>query len=106
MDACYKLTWPVSSVFLAEAWTVLYGLRFAAELGFHHLFLESDSCTIINKLNNSQKDHSKISAVIGETKNMASNSINAIFNFWEGRVIIWLTWLLEKVCGLGKISIG
>lgn len=39
MGACRKLTWPVSSVFLAEARAMVHGLQFAEDLGFQNVIL-------------------------------------------------------------------
>lgn len=70
MVVCCKLTWLVSSIFLVEARALVHGLKLAADLGFQHLIVESDSHTIINKINSIQNGQSEISALTWEAKAM------------------------------------
>lgn len=71
MGSCCKLTWPISSVFLAEAWAIVHGLQFASDLGFHRIIVESDSRGIIKRINNKEDDSSEVSALIWDAKEIA-----------------------------------
>lgn len=48
-------TW-VTMVVMAEAVAVLHGLQFAQDMGFHRIILESDSWTVILKLQETAND--------------------------------------------------
>lgn len=78
---CCNLTWPVSSVFMAEAKAVVHGLKLATDLGFQHLIIESDSRSIITKINSKQNEMSEISALTWEAKAMARQFHSCIFQF-------------------------
>ncbi|MBA0803308.1 hypothetical protein Gohar_013538 [Gossypium harknessii] len=50
MGSCFRIHNLFSSVFMVEAVAVLHGLQFAQEMGFLHVVLQSDSRTVILKL--------------------------------------------------------
>ncbi|KAL4279285.1 hypothetical protein GQ457_03G012310 [Hibiscus cannabinus] len=81
LGSCIKFQHDFSSVFMAEAKAVVHGLSFAAELGFHHVILESDSRSLIQKLNSSADDSSAIRPVVSDIKNLARRFVECIFHF-------------------------
>ncbi|KAL4291617.1 hypothetical protein GQ457_14G019080 [Hibiscus cannabinus] len=60
MGASVKTQSGSSSVFMAEAKAAIHGLTFAADLGFHHVILESDLKTLVRKVVNKEDDFSEI----------------------------------------------
>ncbi|KAL4354438.1 hypothetical protein GQ457_06G008040 [Hibiscus cannabinus] len=81
LGSCIKFQHGFSSVFMAEAKAAVHGLSFAAELGFHHVILESDSRSLIQKLNSSADDSSAIRPVVSDIKNLARRFVECIFHF-------------------------
>ncbi|MBA0866724.1 hypothetical protein Goshw_023724, partial [Gossypium schwendimanii] len=71
LGACSWLTNQVSTVFAAEALAVACGLRFAYDMGFLLVMLDGDSKLVIDKINDSLEDLSKISALIWEAKEVS-----------------------------------
>lgn len=71
LGACSWLTNQVSTVFAAEALAVVCGLRFAYDMGFLLVMLDGDSKSVIDKINDSLEDLSKISALIWEAKEVS-----------------------------------
>ncbi|KAG8503250.1 hypothetical protein CXB51_001230 [Gossypium anomalum] len=60
MGACSRVTFQVPTVFAVEAIAIVYELRFAFEMGFWSLILESDAQAVIYKLNATTEDLSEI----------------------------------------------
>ncbi|GMI91035.1 hypothetical protein like AT4G29090 [Hibiscus trionum] len=58
------------SVLQAEAWAAKQGVEFAIELGFQCLILESDSRTLITKLQATMDDSSEIRIIIADIKSL------------------------------------
>ncbi|KAL4302604.1 hypothetical protein GQ457_10G004920 [Hibiscus cannabinus] len=81
LGSCIKFQHGFSSVFMAEAKAAVHGLSFAAELGFHHVILESDSRSLIQKLNSTADDSSAIRPVFSDIKNLARRFVECIFHF-------------------------
>lgn len=52
-------TW-VSTVVMVKAVVVLHGLQFSYDMGFRRVILESDSRTVIKKLQGTKEDYSTI----------------------------------------------
>ncbi|MBA0660772.1 hypothetical protein Goklo_012739, partial [Gossypium klotzschianum] len=71
LGACSWLTNQVSTMFAAEALAVVCGLRFAYDMGFLLVMLDGDSKSVIDKINDSLEDLSKISALIWEAKEVS-----------------------------------
>ncbi|MBA0851056.1 hypothetical protein Goshw_012301, partial [Gossypium schwendimanii] len=84
MGACSCLTFQLPIAFVAKALAVVHGLRFALEMGFLSVILESDSRLVIQKLTASSKDLSEISALIWEAKEFSN-----LFVDYRQEALIW-----------------
>ncbi|MBA0700676.1 hypothetical protein Goari_027497 [Gossypium aridum] len=62
--ACSCITLQLPTAFAGEALAAVHGLRFALEIGFLFVILESDSKSVIQKLITSSEDLLEISALI------------------------------------------
>ncbi|MBA0786429.1 hypothetical protein Gotri_026017 [Gossypium trilobum] len=71
LGACSRVTYPVLSVFAAEAIAVIHDLRFAYELGFLSVILEWDSRSVIEKISSDKEDLSEITALTWDAKELS-----------------------------------
>ncbi|GMI80897.1 hypothetical protein like AT3G25270 [Hibiscus trionum] len=70
LGACHHRTARVQSTFAAEAFAMVHGLEFAADLGFSSVVVEGDSRTIIKRLKSSAPDYSEIGPIVSTAKSI------------------------------------
>lgn len=68
IGSCLRIHNLFSSAFMAKAVTILHGLQFIQEMGFLHVVLESDSRTVILKLQSKEEDYFEIRSVTWDVK--------------------------------------
>ncbi|KAK8657801.1 hypothetical protein V6N13_036022 [Hibiscus sabdariffa] len=69
------------SIFTTEAKATTHGLSFATDLGFHHVILENNSRSLVQKLNSSADDSSEIRPLVSNIKNLARQFVECHFHF-------------------------
>ncbi|KAL4320166.1 hypothetical protein GQ457_18G007330 [Hibiscus cannabinus] len=68
VGASRRLCQSIPSAFTAEALAVLHGIILAADLGFHFIWVESDSLAVVKILNSNTIDKSEIGAITWDSK--------------------------------------
>ncbi|KAL4309841.1 hypothetical protein GQ457_01G038560 [Hibiscus cannabinus] len=68
VGASRRLCQSTPSAFTAEALAVLHGIILAANLGFHFIWVESDSLAVVKILNSNTIDKSEIGAITWDSK--------------------------------------
>ncbi|KAL4269523.1 hypothetical protein GQ457_HM001110 [Hibiscus cannabinus] len=81
VGASRRVCQSIPSVFTAEALAILHGIILAADLGFHFIWVESDSLTIVKNLNSNTIDKSEIGAITWDSKVKAGSFEECKFLF-------------------------
>ncbi|KAK8579910.1 hypothetical protein V6N12_070211 [Hibiscus sabdariffa] len=81
LGSCFIPSVNISSSFAAEALAVIHGLCFALDLGCMHVVLESDSLTVISKLNSGVDDCSLLRPYIADAQLVAQTFFSCQFSF-------------------------
>ncbi|KAE8655192.1 hypothetical protein F3Y22_tig00117034pilonHSYRG01178 [Hibiscus syriacus] len=79
--SCHKINNHVHTAFAAEARALLQVLEFASEIGLHSVVAESDSKTLINKLNSKDLDFSEIGPITRDIRTLARTFTLCSFRF-------------------------
>ncbi|KAE8678808.1 hypothetical protein F3Y22_tig00111402pilonHSYRG00293 [Hibiscus syriacus] len=87
LAAGHRTTLHITSTFMAEALAVIHGLQLILDLGIRSVVVESNSRTIISKLNTEEIDPSVIRSMIGDAKFLANHLESCSFTFINDKEI-------------------